>query len=206
MHLGGISLECQWWLFFPFAPIFCDGKNYSPPWQISIGSICREQECREQNEQRELDGCKAQHEAASWFDLHSLHCMNCQSLLVHWQRKRCENTQKETAVFQEIPSDVILLFLFVSPKHPSKICNIDLENVAAQIKRLHLGDECDTGCTSCEIKTFCSDFFFSADRRKWDETQRLMKTGPFCLGLLKEKDEWGTPLCLLSLLNPPITS
>lgn len=31
MHLGGISLECQWWLFFPFAPIFCDGRNYSPP-------------------------------------------------------------------------------------------------------------------------------------------------------------------------------
>lgn len=70
MHLGGISLECQWWLFFPFAPIFCDGRNYSPPWQISIGSICETQECREQNKQREPSGCEAQQEAAS--ELHDL--------------------------------------------------------------------------------------------------------------------------------------
>lgn len=53
MHLGGIFLECQWWLFFPFAPIFCDGWNYSAPWHISIGSICGEQECSKQNKQKE---------------------------------------------------------------------------------------------------------------------------------------------------------
>lgn len=49
IHSGGISQECQRWLFFPFAPIFCDGKNYSPPWQITIKSIWKEQECRKQN-------------------------------------------------------------------------------------------------------------------------------------------------------------
>lgn len=45
IHSGGISQECQRRLFFPFAPIFCDGKNYSPPWQITIKSIWKEQEC-----------------------------------------------------------------------------------------------------------------------------------------------------------------
>lgn len=49
IHSGGISQEWQRWLFFPFAPIFCDGKNYSPPWQITIKSIWKEQECRKQN-------------------------------------------------------------------------------------------------------------------------------------------------------------
>lgn len=44
LHFGGICVECQHRLFFPFAPIsLCDGRNYSPPWQISIGSIREEQ-------------------------------------------------------------------------------------------------------------------------------------------------------------------
>lgn len=56
IHSGGISQECQWCLFFPFAPIFCDGKNYSPPWQITIKSIRKEQECPKQNRWRGAGG------------------------------------------------------------------------------------------------------------------------------------------------------
>lgn len=35
--LWNVSSGC----FFRSLPIFCDGKNYSPPWLISIGSICK---------------------------------------------------------------------------------------------------------------------------------------------------------------------
>lgn len=76
IHSGGISQECQRRLFFPFAPIFCDGKNYSPPWQITIKSIWKEQECwkretsggGEGGGRRVAGGGEAQRDAASQYN------------------------------------------------------------------------------------------------------------------------------------------
>lgn len=65
IHWGGISQECQRWLFFPFAPIFCVGKNYSGPWQITIKSIRKEQEFQKQNIRW---GVEAQRDAASQYN------------------------------------------------------------------------------------------------------------------------------------------
>lgn len=134
MHLGGISLECQWWLFFPFAPIFCDGKNYSPPWQISIGSICKEQECTEQNKQRELSICKAQLDTAWWFELCS--CSSHQSLLIYGQSKSTVCIHRERLQFcRKFLQMLSCCFALVSPHRPSKICNTDLQNAVAQRRK-----------------------------------------------------------------------
>lgn len=207
MHLGGISLECQRWLFFPFAPIFCDGKNYSPPWQISIGSICKEQECREQNKQREVGGCKAQLDACFmiWplqLTLYSC-CSSHQSLLIHRQSKKMWGYTKGDCSFagNSFRCYPVVLCLFL-PKHPSKICNRDLENV---VGKRDFNTEVNVIQDVHHVKLQHDAVILLLDRRKWDETQSicLMKADPLCFGLLKEKDTWGTPLCLL---NPPITS
>lgn len=66
-YLRNVSGGC----FFRLLPSFCDGKNYSPPWQISIKSIWKEEECWEQNmriELRRVGEQKVQRDAASRYN------------------------------------------------------------------------------------------------------------------------------------------
>lgn len=222
-YLWNVSAGC----FFPFAPIFCDGRNYSPPWQISVGSIREEQECGERNKPREPSGCKAQHDCCLmvWPLQLLLYSSTCccliltfaleetspshRSLLTHRQcEKMWGNTERDYSFF---------FFFFFSGNsfrcYPVSVC---FSQTSIKDKRHRFGKCCcaeeedfNTEVNAMQdvqdVKLKHSATILLLDRRKWDQAQslRLMKTDPLCLGLLKEKDTWGTPLCLL---NPPITS
>lgn len=67
MHSGGISPECRG-LFFPFAPIFCNGRNYSPPLTDK-----RRIDVRGAGMQRAEQAEKAQRDSAARFDLWRLY-------------------------------------------------------------------------------------------------------------------------------------
>lgn len=120
-YLWNVSGGC----FFRLLPSFVMVGITHHLWQISIGSIC-DWAGMQRAEQAE----RAQHDSAAWFDLYSLYfaaslvVVSSWHLHLKWQApvlcssadnvKRCEDTQSVITVFQEIPSDVILL-LFVSP-------------------------------------------------------------------------------------------
>ena len=112
--------------------------------------------------QRAEQAERAQRDAASWFDLYSFYFTAPLAVVSSWHLRlkkqapatslcwstdnlrRCEGTQKAIAVFQEIPSDVILR-VFVSARHPSHRFG---KCFCTKGGRLHRG-ECDTGCTGC---------------------------------------------------------
>lgn len=220
-YLWNVSVGC----FFRLLPSFVmvgithHLDRYSKRRIDLRGAGMRRAEQAEREREREPGGCKAQHDAASWFDLYSLCFAAPLGFVSSWHLhlrkqapatslcwsthnvKRCEDTQ--SAVYQEIPSDVILL-VFVSPKHPSrdkqrrfgKCCCTEVKDFNTEVSAIQ---------DVQDVKLKHSAAVLLLDRRKWDQTQSLclMKTDPLCLGLLEEKDTWGTPLCLL---NPPITS
>lgn len=90
--------------------------------------------------------------------------------------------RKAIAVFQEIPSDVIL-HVFVSAKHPSHRSGKCFCTEREYFMEVNVIQDVQ------DVKLKQSAVILLLDMRKWDQTQSLclMKTDPLCFGLLKEK-------------------
>lgn len=90
--------------------------------------------------------------------------------------------RKAIAVFQEIPSDVIL-HVFVSAKHPSHRSGKCFCTEREYFTEVNVIQDVQ------DVKLKQSAVILLLDMRKWDQTQSLclMKTDPLCFGLLKKK-------------------
>ena len=146
--------------FFRLRPIFCDGKSYSPPWQISIGSICEEQECGGRAP------VVAQHRAARGLHLFQRFKLYSSTPVSPWHFAFEETRLRRTVFCEKSFSRKFLQML-------SRSCLFPLEHLWKISRIFDAGGEHTQDLEwklSAVIRLLC--------RRKWDQTEKvcLMKT------------------------------